>query len=135
MGPASSRRMSMRRRTRRPRRRGRQWRRERENGGGDGAREPPGRGLAKADEAAVGEYDEAVAGDPEQRDRHERREHERDVEEAAPGEVDEDAETTIGACPLPDDRADDGEGRADAESTQDRRQGGRDLDVEENAPW
>ena len=42
----------------------------------------------------------------------ERGEHQRDVEQAAAGEVDEDAEAALAAGPLADDRADDGERHA-----------------------
>ena len=46
----------------------------------------------------------------------------------AAGEVDEDAEAAVGAGPLADDRADDGERDADPQPAEDRRQRGRDLE-------
>ena len=65
---------------------------------------------------------------PDQGDGQERGEHERDVEQRPAGEVDEDAEAALGPGPLADDRADDGEGHADAHAAEDARQGGRDLE-------
>ena len=85
-------------------------------------------GSADADEAALDEDDERVEHDPQQGDREQGGEQQRDVEEAAAGEVHEDAEARVGAGPLAHDRADDGERDADAEAAEDRRQGRRDLE-------
>src|SRR4026207_1752096 len=62
---------------------------------------PPG--LADANEAAFEDDDDEVEGDPEQRDRDEGREHQRDVEEAAARQVHEEPESLLRTGPLADD--------------------------------
>src|SRR4051794_37188981 len=69
---------------------------------------PPSNSAA-ADERPLEQDDDDVQRDPDQGDRHEGREHQRDVEQARPGEVDQHAEATLRPGPLRDDRADDGE--------------------------
>src|SRR5215212_9926158 len=92
-----------------------------------------GRGWsADADQAALGEHDDEVAGDPEQGDRRQGREEQRDVEQAAAGEVDEVAEAALRARPFADDRSDDRQRDADAEATEDRGKRGGDLDRDEH---
>ena len=85
-------------------------------------------GLSSADQATLDGDDDEIEPDPDEGDRQERGEHERDVEQRPAGEVDQDAETALGAGPLADDRADDRERDPDADPAQDDRQRGRDLE-------
>ena len=85
-------------------------------------------GLAGADEPVLDDDDDEVEDDPDEGDRQERREHQRDVEQRPAGEVDEDGQALAGAGPLADDRADDGERDADPQAAEDVRQRGRDLE-------
>ncbi len=66
-------------------------------------------GYRAPTQAALDDDDHEIQPDPDEGDRQERGEHERDVEQRPAGEVDEDAETALGPGPLADDRADDGE--------------------------
>ena len=61
-------------------------------------------------------------------------EHERDVEQGAAGDVDQDAEAPLAACPLADDRADHRERDAHPHPAEDRRQRGRHLHPPDDLP-
>src|SRR2546425_1317564 len=92
---------------------------------------PPIRASADAHETALEDDDDEVQTDPQERDRQEGGEHQRDVEQAAAGEDDEEPEPTVGARPFGDDGPDDGEGHPDAQSAEDRRERARHLDEQQ----